>query len=119
MGFEMLYRSGSEATYAGQIITYRVRPLLGLPIKWVTEITHVEPGRYFVDEQRFGPYAFWHHQHWIQPHASGTQMVDEVNYKLPFGMLSAWAHPWLVKPQLESIFKYRFKTLEQLFPVKS
>lgn len=119
MGFNITYRSGNTSTYAGQIICYKVRPLWGITMSWVTEITHVVPGTYFVDEQRFGPYAFWHHQHWIAPHPSGTEMHDVVTYKLPWGSFEFLSHKWLVRPKLESIFKYRTQILHQLFPVTS
>ncbi|MFZ9453682.1 MAG: SRPBCC family protein, partial [Bacteroidia bacterium] len=119
MSFEMTYRSGSTTTYAGQIIGYNVRPLLGISMSWITEITHVVPGSYFVDEQRFGPYAFWHHQHWIHPHPSGTEMRDVVNYKLPWFAMAPLSHKWLIRPKLESIFNYRTQMLNQLFPVTS
>ncbi len=84
MGFEIL--SGADRTmYPGQIIQYIVTPLLGLKTKWVTEITHVAEKQYFVDEQRFGPYALWHHKHFIKEIANGVEMEDIIDYKVPFG----------------------------------
>ncbi len=55
MGFDIL-EGGNGKMYPGQIISYRVRPLMGIPVKWVTEITHVNNMTFFVDEQRIGPY---------------------------------------------------------------
>ena len=81
MGFEILTKN-EKRTYAGQIIRYRVRPLFNIPMTWVTEITHCEDRRYFVDEQRFGPYALWHHQHHFKEVKGGVQMDDILNYKL-------------------------------------
>jgi ligand-binding SRPBCC domain-containing protein len=108
MGFKIL--SGAEKKmYPGQIIQYIVTPILGIPTKWVTEITHVNKGEYFVDEQRFGPYALWHHKHFIKPIKNGVEMEDIIDYKIPMGILGQMAHPILVKPKLEEIFDYRKK----------
>ena len=114
MGFEIL--SGAEKKmYAGQIIQYIVTPVMGIPTKWVTEITHVKEGEYFVDEQRFGPYALWHHKHFIRPIENGVEMEDIIDYKIPFGILGRLAHPIIVKPKLNEIFDYRQKKLIELF----
>lgn len=114
MGFRIL--SGADRPmFAGQIIQYIVTPVLGIKTKWVTEITHVIDQHYFVDEQRFGPYALWHHKHFIKPIDGGVEMEDIIDYKLPFGILGQLAHPVLVKPKLEEIFNYRTKKLEALF----
>jgi ligand-binding SRPBCC domain-containing protein len=83
--------------------------------KWVTEITHVKDGGYFVDEQRFGPYALWHHKHFIKEIPGGVEMEDIVDYKLPMGFLGDLAHPIMVKKQLQKIFKYREAKLIELF----
>ena len=114
MGFSIL--SGAESKmFAGQIIQYIVTPILGIKIKWVTEITHVSQGYYFVDEQRFGPYALWHHKHFIRPIKGGVEMEDIIDYKLPFGCIGVLAHPLLVKPKLKEIFDYRQNKLIELF----
>lgn len=117
MGFEVTSELPPKM-YAGMIITYKVRPMLGIPVSWVTEITHVNEPYYFVDEQRFGPYSFWHHSHFIKPVDGGVEMEDIVYYKLPFGFLGKLVEPFLVKPRLEQIFNYRWKVLEQRFPTK-
>lgn len=101
--------------YTGQIITYTVRPLLNIPLFWMTEIKHVEPGVFFVDEQRIGPYAIWHHQHHFKAIPGGVEMTDLVHYKLPLGPLGALAKWLFVGRQLDGIFDYRWKKLEQLF----
>ncbi|HNJ96438.1 MAG TPA: SRPBCC family protein, partial [Ferruginibacter sp.] len=67
MGFRIISQHHGGRMYAGQLIEYRVSPVLGIPVYWMTEITHVEAGRYFVDEQRYGPYSLWHHQHHFKP----------------------------------------------------
>ncbi len=114
MGFNIL--SGADrAMYAGQIIQYIVTPVLGIKTKWVTEITHVVDNEYFVDEQRFGPYALWHHKHFIKEIEGGIEMEDIIDYKIPFGILGQLVHPFIVKPKLEEIFNYRTKALETRF----
>ncbi len=114
MGFHI--QSGADRPmYAGQIIEYIVTPIAGIKTKWVTEITHVEKGRYFVDEQRFGPYSLWHHKHFINEIPGGVEMEDIVHYKLPLGIFGQMAHPILVQPKLEEIFNYRTQKLEKLF----
>jgi len=114
MGFDII--SGADRKmFPGQIIEYRVSPLLGLKMKWVTEITHVVDGKYFVDEQRFGPYSFWHHKHFITPVENGVEMEDIIDYQLPLGILGDIANALHVKKQLKNIFDYREKKLVELF----
>lgn len=116
MGFNIL--SGADRPmYPGQIIQYIVTPILGIKTKWVTEITHVKDTSYFVDEQRFGPYALWHHKHFIKVIEGGIEMEDIIDYKLPFGWIGQLFHPMIVKPKLEEIFSYRSKKLEELFGI--
>ena len=114
MGFNIL-AGADRPMYPGQIIQYSVTPVLGIKTKWVTEITHVRENEYFVDEQRFGPYALWHHKHFIKAIEGGVEMEDIIDYKVPMGILGQLAHPILVKPKLEEIFNYRTKKLEELF----
>ncbi len=114
MGFITL--SGDDRPmFAGQIIQYIVTPILGIPTKWVTEITHVIDKKYFVDEQRFGPYSLWHHKHFIKEIPGGVEMEDIIDYKIPLGFLGQMVHPILVKPKLNEIFEYRRKKLIELF----
>ena len=114
MGFHIL--SGDEKKmFAGQIIQYIVTPVAGIRTKWVTEITHVKDKEYFVDEQRFGPYALWHHKHFLKPIAGGVEMEDVIDYKLPFGFLGQLVHPVLVGPKLQEIFDYRKQKLLEIF----
>ena len=114
MGFEIL--SGADRPmFSGQIIQYIVTPVAGVKTKWVTEITHVKEGEYFVDEQRFGPYALWHHKHFIKSIPGGVEMEDIIDYKLPFGFIGQLTHPVLVKPKLKEIFDYRRNKLIELF----
>ena len=105
----------NEKIYPGQIIEYTISPFLAIKMNWVTEITHVKENYFFVDEQRFGPYKFWHHQHKITAVPRGVLMEDIVHYELPFGFIGDIAHKLVINKQLEDIFKYRFKKLDSLF----
>ena len=116
MGFQII--SGADrAMYQGQIIQYIVKPFPGISTKWVTEITHVKEGEYFVDEQRFGPYSLWHHKHFIKEIEGGVEMEDLIDYKVPFGILGQMIQPLLVKKQLQKIFRYRETVLEERFGI--
>ena len=114
IGFKTL--SGDDRDmFAGQIIQYIVTPVLGIPMKWVTEITHVHDKKYFVDEQRFGPYDLWHHKHFLKEIPGGVEMEDIVDYKVPMGIIGQLVHPFLVRPKLNEIFEFRRKKLIELF----
>jgi ligand-binding SRPBCC domain-containing protein len=115
LGFKIISKHHGEKMYAGQIIEYKVKPVLGIPLYWMTEITHVEDKKYFIDEQRFGPYSLWHHQHHFKENDKGVEMTDIVHYKLPLGFLGDIAHTLFVKNQLKQIFDYRYKVVDQLF----
>jgi ligand-binding SRPBCC domain-containing protein len=113
MGFHIT--SGTPAKmYPGQIITYKVSPFPGFTTNWVTEITHVSINKYFVDEQRFGPYKMWHHEHHFQSSEGGVLMTDRVSYQLPFGVFGRMAHFLFVRRQLEQIFDFRGKRITQI-----
>ncbi|MEK9601298.1 MAG: SRPBCC family protein [Bacteroidota bacterium] len=114
MGF-IITNQPSETMFEGQIITYKVSPFLGVKISWMTEITTVKENEYFIDEQRFGPYSLWHHRHHFYEIDGGIKMIDEVNYKLPFGFLGSIAHHLFVRKKLKSIFEYREKVLIEMF----
>jgi len=114
MGFKII--SGADRSmFPGQIIQYIVTPVAGIKSTWVTEITHVKDNHYFVDEQRFGPYALWHHKHFIKEIPGGVEMEDIIDYKVPFGILGQLVHPFIVKPKLKEIFEYREQKLIELF----
>ena len=115
LGFKIVSKHHGEKMYAGQIIEYYVKPLFGIPLYWMTEITHVVDKKYFIDEQRFGPYTMWHHQHHFKETPEGIEMTDIVHYKLPLGILGDLANYLFVKKQLKGIFDYRFKVVEDLW----
>lgn len=106
----------SPKMYPGMIIQYFVQPILNIRVRWVTEITYVNEPFYFVDEQRMGPYKFWHHQHKFTEVEGGVIMEDEVNYALPLGFLGRIIHSVLVKSDLNYIFEYRNNILKSIFP---
>ena len=115
LGFEVLSELPAEI-HEGMMVEYRVRPLLGIPMTWLTEITRVRGPNYFVDEQRVGPYALWHHEHEFVEMADGrTALIDRVHYVLPFSPFSEVIHPIVVAPQLEKIFAYRVEAVEKIF----
>lgn len=115
MGFEILYISGGDKAYAGQIIQYKVSVLPGIKVNWVTEITHVQELFHFIDEQRFGPYSLWHHQHHFKEVRGGVEMTDEVNFAIPFGYLGRLAHWIFVGREVNRIFDHRFSVLKKYF----
>ena len=115
MGFNIISKHQSDTMYAGQIIEYTVKPVLGIPLYWMTEITHVDDKKYFIDEQRFGPYSLWHHQHHFKLIEGGVEMTDIVHYKMPFWFLGDIANSLFVKKQLKDIFDFRFTKVEALF----
>lgn len=115
MSFEIL-SGGGERTFAGHVICYTVRPLLNIPMRWVTEIVESEDGRYFIDEQRFGPYRFWHHLHRFTPGDGGVWMDDVLHYVLPAGPIGEVMGALMLHAKVDGIFTYRGDALKQIFP---
>lgn len=113
--FRVISQHHGKKMYPGQIIEYKVRPLFGIPLYWMTEITHVQEGKFFVDEQRFGPYAFWHHQHLFRETAGGVEMTDIVHYRIPYWFIGDIANALFVRKKLENVFRYRYEKVAQLF----
>ena len=115
MGFDIRTPNLPDKRYEGMIISYTVKPMLGISTNWVTEITHVKDKHYFVDEQRVGPYTLWHHQHIITPLENGVLMKDIVSYKPPMGLLGNMANALFIRKMLNQIFAHRTKVLEKIF----
>jgi ligand-binding SRPBCC domain-containing protein len=111
--------NNSSEIYPGQLLEYRLRPLPGFWVYWMTEITQVRRGIYFVDEQRRGPYSLWHHQHHFRSVPGGVEMTDLVHYEVPFGFIGRWANALFVRRQLEGLFRYRFEVIEKMFGIYS
>jgi ligand-binding SRPBCC domain-containing protein len=118
LGFRIVH-CPSETMHEGQIIEYRVKVAPALWVPWVTEIKGVEQGRCFIDEQRFGPYKFWHHRHTFEEVAGGVKLGDLIHYGLPFGPFGAIAHRLFVRRQLEGIFAFRRAELDRRFARRS
>jgi len=114
LGFKITYLA-SEKMYAGQIITYKVMILPKIWVPWVTEITHVDEGKSFVDQQLSGPYKLWHHRHTFEPHEDGVLMTDLVHYSIGFSLLGEIPHKLYVKDKLQDIFNYRREIIEKKF----
>ncbi len=115
LSFKVISKHHGSFMYAGQIIEYTVRPVLRIPLYWMTEITHVKEKEFFVDEQRFGPYALWHHQHHFKPVEGGVEMTDIVHYKVGYSLLGTIANHLFVRNQLQAIFQHRFKAVAERF----
>jgi len=115
MNFEILSDIANQPMYEGMIINYNVTPLLGIKMRWTTEIQRIKPGKYFVDEQRFGPYAMWHHEHHFEEKDGGVYMKDLLHYALSFGPIGNIANWLIVNNKIEEIFAYRFKAVEERF----
>ena len=113
MGFQITSEPEFKM-YPGQIITYRVKPISSIAMTWVTEITQVDELSFFIDEQRFGPYKFWHHKHFFKPVAGGVEMTDLVHYALPFGFTGRIFNPFVVK-KVKEIFNYRSGVIDTIF----
>jgi len=118
LGFEVT-SDHADKMYPGQIITYIVRPVLGIPLRWMTEITQVKDKAFFIDEQRVGPYKLWHHQHHFKATGDTVEMEDIIHYRMPWWILGTIAHSLFVKKKLRSIFDYRTTVVNEMWPMKS
>jgi ligand-binding SRPBCC domain-containing protein len=115
MGFDITSNNGSQKMYEGILISYQVKPLFGIKTNWVTEITHINEGISFIDEQRMGPYKMWHHQHFIEEIPGGVLMKDVVSYIPPFGFLGIIAKHLFIEKKLEQIFDFRKVALDKKY----
>jgi ligand-binding SRPBCC domain-containing protein len=113
--FHIISLYHGDRMYPGQIIEYKLYPLWGIPWYWMTEITQVEESRFFIDEQRYGPYSLWHHQHHFKAIEGGVEMTDIIHYKLPGWWVGELLNATVVKKKLADIFAYRFRKVEELF----
>lgn len=114
MAFRIISKHHGEKMYPGQIIEYKVAPFAGIGLYWMTEITQVHEKQFFVDEQRYGPYAMWHHQHHFKEIEGGVEMTDIVHYKNPLGFLGELMDPVLVHPRLKNIFTFRHEQINRI-----
>jgi len=116
MNFKVTSNYSKETKmYAGMLITYHVSPVFGIKMNWMTEITHVKEHEYFVDNQIFGPYALWHHQHHFTEIPGGVKMHDILDYSIPYSFVGQIANRVLVNREVKKIFDYRTKAIDDLF----
>lgn len=115
MGFKVISAEDNRKMYVGQLIEYKVRPFLGIPLYWMTHIEEVKDKELFIDEQRKGPYRMWHHEHHFKTIEGGTEMTDIIQYKNPFGILGGLINWIVIKKKLENIFDFRYKKTEEIF----
>lgn len=118
MGFHITSElSDKEKMYPGMLIGYKITPLMGIRMNWLTEITYIEPHKYFIDEQRSGPFAFWHHQHHFRTIDGGVEMADILNYAVPFGPIGRIANALIVETRILEIFRFRQHKTNEIFGV--
>ena len=117
MGFDITSKYTVEKMYEGMLISYIVKPVFNINTNWITEITHIREGDFFIDEQRMGPYKLWHHQHFLEEIPKGVLMKDIVSYIPPFGFLGIIANKLLIKKKLNQIFDFRKSALEEKYGV--
>ncbi len=115
MSFRILSDIRHLPMYEGMIICYKISPFAGIQMDWVTEITHISERHFFVDEQRFGPYAMWHHEHHFEEKDGGVLMRDILHYKVPYGIIGTIADQLFVDQKIEQIFHFRKKAIAERF----
>ncbi|ASW73540.1 SRPBCC domain-containing protein [Chryseobacterium piperi] len=115
MNFIVLTKLEDDEIYEGMLIDYYISPLLGIKMRWQTEIKQVSFQKSFTDFQKKGPYKLWNHFHEFIPNENGVLMKDTIDYELPMGFLGEIAHGLFVKKKLEHIFNYRYQVLNKLF----
>lgn len=115
MKFKIISQGHEVKLRQGQIIEYKVSPVLGIPLYWMTEITNVTAPSYFVDEQRKGPYRLWQHQHHFKAIEGGVEMTDIVLYQNPLWLIGELANVLFIKRKLRAIFEFRFRKMEEVF----
>ena len=105
----------SDDFYEGKIISYKIKPFKLVTLNWITEISKVKEGSYFIDNQIFGPYKMWHHEHHFKSNNDGTtEIIDKVKYKIPFYILGRISHKIFIKRKLIKIFNFRQKKINEL-----
>lgn len=115
MNFVIHSRTGGSHMFEGQEIHYRITVLPLIRVNWVTRITAVKEGISFTDEQLRGPYAIWRHTHLFRDVPGGTEMLDHVEYALPWSVLGTLAHALFVEREVNRIFDFRFRLLSSHF----
>ena len=114
MTFKIIYDI-PEKIYEGLMITYKVSPILNIPLDWVTEITHVKENEFIVDEERIGPYNIWHHEHHFKAVEGGVLMTDILHYDIGKSIFGWIAGKLFVDAKVSGIFTYREQKLKRMF----
>lgn len=118
MEFKVVTKDLPEHIHNGLMIAYVVRPLAGIPLKWLSQISAVNAPYSFVDEQLKGPYAYWHHEHTFEEKNGAVLMKDRVTYAISFGWLGQLANKLVVRKKLAQIFDYRTEQILTIFKSK-
>ena len=113
LGFEILSPQPIQME-EGRVIDYELR-VMGLPVRWRTLITSYDPPNCFVDEQNKGPYSIWQHTHTFTSENGGTTVWDKIRYVIPLGIIGQLANAVWVRHDVEKIFYYRKKVIEEVF----
>jgi ligand-binding SRPBCC domain-containing protein len=103
--------------YAGLMIGYRMKAVFGIPMAWLSEISHCDEPKRFVYQQRLGPFKFWSHEVCLTETGQGVQLEDIVFYAMPFGWLGDLFNRWLIADRLERIFDARRDCLKRQWPM--
>lgn len=101
---------------SGTVIDYRIR-ILGIPLRWQSEIRHWDPPHSFSDVQTKGPYALWEHEHCFTQTETGTTIEDHVRYAMPYGLIGLIIHALFVRPQLKNLFRFRAERIVEHFAI--
>ncbi|HEV7782927.1 MAG TPA: SRPBCC family protein [Chitinophagaceae bacterium] len=115
MVLRIISSGGHPVISPGQIIRYKVKPLWGIPVHWITGIKEVEPGKFFMDVQKKGPYSFWEHRHYFKEIDVGVEMTDSLLYRNPLGMLGNMVNTLFIRNRLRQLFEYRYRQVEEIF----
>ncbi len=118
MKFQILTDIKDRPMYEGMLIQYKVSPLLNIKMNWTTEITNIKDKSYFIDQQRFGPYQLWHHQHHFKEVKEGILMTDILHYAIGYSFIGNIANALFVSGRIQEIFDYRYQKVEELFANK-
>lgn len=104
-----------HSIHSGQMILYKISPFFNFEINWLTEITHYQDKKFFVDNQVKGPYKLWHHQHRFTENDQGVLMVDIITYEVSLGIIGEIFRQIYIRKKIESIFDFRLDFLEKKF----
>jgi ligand-binding SRPBCC domain-containing protein len=115
LDFKILSQLDDTAIYEGMKISYTVKPILGIPVFWQTEITEVQHLKKFTDCQLKGPFKVWEHTHTFEVKVNGVLMSDSVNYEVPFSYLGKIIERLIIRNKIKAIFEFRKIVLEKLF----